>query len=707
MCCLFVPSCGSVVSTIKPPFLSSLVLVQARARREQRTPLRWERTGQITLILVGQTSRLSSTDCHRCPLGEKIEHKAPRPITCLAGNVYLSCVRKIRCDALANGCTNCTQQRLECYVTDRVTGRTERRGYLQQLEREKTSLLGHIRDLEKLLEDKGIHVRPWQAAAPTSAYTPESPYDLKADQASKDFWPQPGSLWDNKDLKNDGLSLNGFGGQARPVDSHHLGIAQDYTSLSSIDGTRLSILGTTIDVTSFDAPDMDGRSVGSGPMANPVYNKSAESFYSTVSKLSPPVEVSLPPRDEAFNYSEWFFAVIGVFIPVLHKPTYMELLSRLYDDPDFKPSRAELAMVHMLFAMMYYQFGCRDGGDSDKKARFNEISNRHYHWCVDKMWDLLADTSLASVQALVLMATHCRSFPKPGPAFVICSLAWNRAIECNLHRPFLFRNEPTTLENEMRKRAFWSIFTVVVMLYGRLGRPMPIRSEDIDVDLPIAIPDECLTEQGITDPERIGECSWLVGLAGFKLSPLFLEMWNNAHPAQQDPTKYVEAVRRVEQAFQAYQRDLDDQLRADTRKNINIVHATYLESSGYELLMCLRHPSRCATSDPAFLAENYAVCEDMARKLLRTASDLAKLKSLDTTWYQIAVYVAAVFTLLACRWNKRAETTAADLMELKEYMSMGMAVVSEILNYVGMSSCYLLGSIFFFNFTVANANTNL
>lgn len=206
-------------------------------------------------------------------------------------------------------------------MTDRVTGRTERRGYLQQLEREKTSLLGHIRDLEKLLEDKGVHVRPWQST--TSAYTPEPSYDLKSDQSSKDFWPQSNSLWD-KDLKNDGLSLTGMGGGARPIDSH-LGIARDYTSLSSIDGTRLSILGTTIDITSFDAPDIDDPPAGAS-LASPVYNKSAQSFFNSVSKAHPPIEIPLPPRDEAFNYSEWFFLIIGVFIPVLHKPTYIELV---------------------------------------------------------------------------------------------------------------------------------------------------------------------------------------------------------------------------------------------------------------------------------------------------------------------------------------------------------------------------------------------
>lgn len=340
----------------------------------------------------------------------------------------------------------------------------------------------------------------------------------------------------------------------------------------------------------------------------------------------------------------------------------------------------------MVIAMMYYQFGCRNSEEPKRRAHLNDLSNKHYHWSIDKTWNLAGDRSLTSTQGLILMATHCRGFPKPGPAWFIASLAWNRVIESNLHHPYLKDDEPTGLENEMRKRIFWSLFQVVIMLFGRLGKPMPIRAEDIDVGFPVCVPDECLTEDGITDPGRIGECQWQVGFAGFKLSYLFMDMWNNVHPARQDPSKYVEAVRRIEQKFRAYQRELPDELKPDKRRpSASSVQATYLEASNHEFLLCLRHPSRCATGDPAVLAENYRICEEAARKLLRVASDLAKLQSLDTNWYQMAVYVAAIFTLLASRWNRRAETTPAELADLKEHMGMGLSVVSEILKYIGTS----------------------
>lgn len=338
----------------------------------------------------------------------------------------------------------------------------------------------------------------------------------------------------------------------------------------------------------------------------------------------------------------------------------------------------------MVFAIMYYQFGVRNGDDPERKAQLNELSNLHYHWSVDKIWDIASDLSLPGVQALTLIATHCRGFPKPGPAWLMTALAWNRAIELNLHRSFLKKGEPTNLENEMRKRTWWSLFMVVVVLYGRLGKPMPIRSEDIDVEYPEIVSDDCLTEDGIVNSGGPGECYFLIAVAGIKLAILFMDMWNNVYAARQSPETYVAAVRQVEASFRDYQRDLPDELRVDKCRPANRVLATYLEGSTQEFLMCLRHPSRCATSDPAFIAENHRVCEDAARKTLDLADQLARLKSLDTTWYQMAVYVAAIFTILAYRWERRAETTPAELAELKEYMAIGLSVVREIVAMIGV-----------------------
>lgn len=259
-----------------------------------------------------------------------VQGTCPRPRAASAADPPQ--VRKIRCDALPEGCSHCVNLNLECFVTDRVTGRTERRGYMQELEREKNGMLAHIGDLEKMLRDSGIEVKPWQGAV-WAQYPPDVAVDdvgRAIDDASpKGDWTKVGSLWVKsaaaKPPRHPVPNFPRSQWQSRPEQSH-LGVGPDNAPLSSIRGTKLSLLGTSIDTTSFDAPDMDEPGQDAHASA-PLYNKSVQAFLQSCMGVNPPVQVALPPRDQAFTYAEWYFMAIGVFLPVLHKPSFMRLVS--------------------------------------------------------------------------------------------------------------------------------------------------------------------------------------------------------------------------------------------------------------------------------------------------------------------------------------------------------------------------------------------
>lgn len=245
-------------------------------------------------------------------------------------------VRKIRCDALPEGCSHCASQNLDCYVTDRVTGRTERRGYLQQLEREKGAMLVHIRELEKLLETNGVEVRPWQWPGYTTTYPPGVTFDALGnpvqEPSSKDQWHQVGLVWVKNGRQRVASEVTSYTPwsllSSRPRDGY-LGVSSDSAPLSSIKGTMLSILGTTIDLTSFDAPDMDEPPPGT-PIGSPLYNKSVMAFLQSALNINPPGglgNVDLPSKQDAFTYAEWYFLMVSPFLPILHKPSFLQLVS--------------------------------------------------------------------------------------------------------------------------------------------------------------------------------------------------------------------------------------------------------------------------------------------------------------------------------------------------------------------------------------------
>ncbi|KAF3342223.1 Activator of stress genes 1 like protein [Verticillium longisporum] len=573
-------------------------------------------------------------------------------------------VRKIKCDALPEGCSHCLQQSIDCYVTDRVSGRTERRGYLQDLEREKKDMAAHIKNLESLLADNGIQVQPWTwSKYPTMNGPPGVTLNhmgqaVETDEV-KGQWTQIRSVWVKNykaepaviatRLKNSARSAL----ESRPADIH-IGVGPDIAPMNAIKGTKLTILGTTIDLASFNAPDMDEP----GPdvrVAQPLYNKSIQAYLQSTMNINPPPHVKLPSRAEAFELSQWYFVFVFPFLPVLHKPTYLEMLAKIYDDPSFQPTVAELVMVHMVVASIYYQQSLRAPPGA---VDYNELSNRHYHFALGKFFDLASSQTISAVQAMAMIAAHGRSFPKPGCGFVVAHYAFLRAVDMNLHRAVKQEGETTNLDLEIRKRTWWTILAVCVTLAGRLGRPMPITVDEYDIEFPEPVADELLTPDGLLASSSTSQCEFHPGLAGFRIIPLLIEMYTNIYSVKRDPTTYVDVVDTLEEKLRMWKEDHPPSLRPDLPTNDpqdgqQHMYQLYVEMMELELRLALRSPSVAMTTDRKILAENSHICEETAARMLEHAKALHKLKCLDVTWYQIAIFAAAMFTTLVAHWERR------------------------------------------------------
>ncbi|KAM5379371.1 hypothetical protein ACJZ2D_004069 [Fusarium nematophilum] len=605
--------------------------------------------------------------CDRC----KVQITTPPflPDSCIIGmqnNQMLTVrlppqVRKIRCDALPEGCSHCTNQNLECYVTDRVTGRTERRGYLQELEREKTDMLSHIRNLEKLLGDNGVEVKPWQWT-PYAQYPPGVAFDDMGnpipDPNTGDTWSQVGSAW-VKNYSSKARFAPSFPRsllESRPHESH-LGVGGDSAPLSSIKGTRLSILGMTVDLASFKAPDMDEPPADAAVSA-PLYNKSPQAFLQSIMNVNPPMQVEMPSREDAFTYAEWYFLTLSAFLPILHKPSFMQLI--------------------------YFQYGTRNWQQTDQRTQLNELSNKHYHFALSKFFELMCSRDLASVQAMAMIAVHTRAFPKPGCASIVVNLALQRALELNLHRESRKPGEATNLQHELRKRVWWVIMTVYIAVTGRRGRPMPITVEEFDVGFPEPIADELLSDDGV-DTSRTIPCEYLPGIASFKIIPIYMEMYSNIYSVRRDSQNYTSVVNALETQIKNWEDDLPSHLQMSHAEQADQMRmpALYCKTWALEFRLCLRHPSVAMTTDRKMMAENMQICEDVSRKMLQCQLEIQKLKCLDTTWYQTSMYTAGVFTMLAAMWERRFETTPEEIAGLREEMNGWVGILEEVGSLIG------------------------
>lgn len=363
----------------------------------------------------------------------------------------------------------------------------------------------------------------------------------------------------------------------------------------------------------------------------------------------------------------------------------------MYDDPTFQPSIAETVTVHAMFAILHCQIGARASQNEAQKAELNQSSNFHYHYALGFFSQLMASHTLADVQALALLGMHVRGLPKPGACWMLISITLNLAIELGLHRSAKSwaptSKRPSLLEIEMRKRVFWGIVILHVTVSGNLGRPLALRSEDCDVEMPEALDDDLLSDDGL-DRSKPGKCNFLVGLEGMQVMPIFTDLYNSIYTVKRSPQTYVENVHNLEKRIKDWVDSWPRQIveQSANEQDPGHVHAQWLEIAPLHMRLLLRHPSLSLTSNAEFNAENMAICLQVSRKMLYHAKQLQKFQCLDGTWQSGALYILAISTTLFATWERRDQITPRSLAELKEEMNSWLSIIGDVGQLLGMYS---------------------
>lgn len=336
-------------------------------------------------------------------------------------------------------------------------------------------------------------------------------------------------------------------------------------------------------------------------------------------------------------------------------------------------------MVHVMFASMFYQDANRNREDSSRQKMLHAASDMHYHYSLGQFAKLMAGHTLQDVQALTMICIHMRTFPKPEASWIVTSMAFSKAIELGLHRAVKpgidSPGSKSLLEVEMRKRTFWCVTIIYVTISGKLGRPMPIREEDYDVALPLAVGDELLQEAGL-DTTRKSRCNFLVGIEAFKVEPIFMDLYRYMYAAKRSPKDYTQFVAAAEKRIKSWH----DQWPAEFHENpqLNKIFTEYLHLWKHEFRLLLHHPSLSMTKSVQVNDTNLRTCLSVSHDMLKHVKELQPLKSLDTTWQSCAVYILAIQTTLYGHSQLKSELTPEKLDSLRSDMEQWLSIMGDI-----------------------------
>ena len=330
---------------------------------------------------------------------------------------------------------------------------------------------------------------------------------------------------------------------------------------------------------------------------------------------------------------------------------------------------------------MNYQVAVRNPGVVAKEKM--KESHHKFHYGLSIMSELSLDSSLESMQAMAMLLLHARCLPKPGNIWHFSTNILNRAIDLGYHRsPSKIGLREGDLTLEMRKRVFWAILGITIETAAKLGRPMPIRMEDIDVELPISLEESEISEKGVV-PSRSGRCSFRAGIHFWKLQPLLMDLYNNFVSVRRPSSEYLRNLQILHEKIVEYRQQWSNDISMEPESGSITVATLHIDSWAAEYQLILHHPRLCTAASPDILEHNLDECHRAAARLLKNANALfTRFRGVDFTWYSTVGYVLALGVTLHI-WSRRKdqmtkERFGAMIQELTEWLKM-MKIADQVL----------------------------
>lgn len=176
----------------------------------------------------------------------------------------------------------------------------------------------------------------------------------------------------------------------------------------------------------------------------------------------------LPSRDMATQLADAYFSVIHPQFPVLHRPTWLRMLEQAYAPGETDPVVGfHVFMVLALGAMVLSaRLRARVPGES---------------YCLSALEyypGLNLENSIQGVQCLLLLLIF--TMHNPYMRLNVWYLNYHclaALLDLGLQRNISTRSGISLLEQEMRARIFWVIFSFDRILATMMGRPIGIRDE--------------------------------------------------------------------------------------------------------------------------------------------------------------------------------------------------------------------------------------
>ncbi|KAL4997265.1 fungal-specific transcription factor domain-containing protein [Aspergillus recurvatus] len=172
---------------------------------------------------------------------------------------------------------------------------------------------------------------------------------------------------------------------------------------------------------------------------------------------------------------------IGNYHPLFLEVTFMKEVDAVYRR-ELIPSMLWLCKFYALMALGEIYTHRRGVGDNNRVPGTNYYI-RAVHLLQENQ-DYYEEPSLMQVEVLTLLAWASQILGRIRTAYCYSGIAMRLALSLGMHRSAARHTTLTPVERESRRRTWWVLYFFDRFSASKLGQPIAVRDEDIDVEMP-------------------------------------------------------------------------------------------------------------------------------------------------------------------------------------------------------------------------------
>ncbi|KAJ4992982.1 C6 transcription factor (fungal specific transcription factor) [Stagonosporopsis vannaccii] len=562
--------------------------------------------------------------------------------------------RKIRCDGQYPTCSNCRKASTDCVDGDSIrlrNGPQDRNADRAVINRLRRRIAGLESIIRERLPDIDL----------TSNTFPDL-YELAFEEGRSTTEPSPSPIWrpgpettvaDRFDIR----SATAPDHRAHQIGLISVGFNAEQKYIGPSSGyflARLLLANSRRDI----EQDNYSRRHDSTPQTG---------INDLVSAIQGPLP--LPPQALATQLFQVYFDTVQPQFPILHEPSFRTALIRMYDTErsaggshqDFAATQFQIFMVLAIAASIWTWRTKR------------QIPAESYCLSALQHLDRIAiGSSLPGLQCMILLlifTMHCPHMQLN---------VWNLNYQCiaavldlGLQRQVTTSLGISLIEQEMRTRTFWSVFTIDRTIATMMGRPIGLRDEACDLRLPQLLSDDDLT--GASNAPRTLDCNLASSVHMFKLAKLNSEIKYVANSIVRDVPSYAYPPIQDLVGWQQSMLQRLDGWAEDIPQHQNEYMKIVSELRYHSIKMLLLRPSPAITN-PSTDALRH--CYMSARHSIQLYTRLYNQDLMVHDWMTLHGVVLSLITILYCTRAVPGSAQMSDPEELMSIMSVGLSILS-------------------------------